>query len=333
MKVNKAKYKIPTQKISCRVIVDKLERARTRHGGVNTSALIDLLLEQDERTHKQKVSDTFRHTSEQKLRSPLCWFGGKHYLAKSLIPCFPDHFCYVEPFGGGAHILVQKPESRVEVYNDIDENAVNFFLQIRSDKDRFVEAVSSLPYSRALYEQWRMSSPPDDPFERAVRWFYLVRGHFSGNQQRGRWKCAPSVNCAQSYQSACRLLESFVDRLQHVMYENSDFRIILDKFDRKDTFFMIDPPYRGCESAYPAGDFSDEDHIELAKRLQQIQGKFLVTYYEDELIHELYHDCFHTTLMVTKHAVRVQRGESKPKGVEQVYTNYEIPSTQMRLIA
>lgn len=46
------------------------------------------------------------------------WIGGKRRLAKHILPLFPDHVCYVEPFAGGAAMFFLKPQSEVEVLND-----------------------------------------------------------------------------------------------------------------------------------------------------------------------------------------------------------------------
>ena len=57
---------------------------------------------------------------QKEIRSPLAWIGGKCHLAPKLINLMPKHVCYCESFRGAAHVLIQKPPSTNEVYNDID---------------------------------------------------------------------------------------------------------------------------------------------------------------------------------------------------------------------
>src|SRR6478672_667342 len=67
----------------------------------------------------------------RRLRSPITWFGGKGLLARKIVPLFPPHHCYVEPFCGGASCLFAKSPSPVEVVNDVDGDIVNFFRVLR----------------------------------------------------------------------------------------------------------------------------------------------------------------------------------------------------------
>ena len=72
----------------------------------------------------------------------LCFFpyiGGKYNLLKTLAPLIPPHEIYVEVFGGAANLLLNKPPSPVEVYNDVDGEIVNLFLVVRDSPKDFVE--------------------------------------------------------------------------------------------------------------------------------------------------------------------------------------------------
>lgn len=46
--------------------------------------------------------------SNQKLRSPIKWLGGKFHMRNKLLPLIPKHRTYVEVFGGGAQLLFTK---------------------------------------------------------------------------------------------------------------------------------------------------------------------------------------------------------------------------------
>jgi DNA adenine methylase len=68
----------------------------------------------------------------QKPKRPLLrYHGGKWRLAPWIISMMPAHRVYVEPFGGAASVLLQKPVSKVEVLNDKYSRVVNVFRVLR----------------------------------------------------------------------------------------------------------------------------------------------------------------------------------------------------------
>jgi DNA adenine methylase len=246
-------------------------------------------------------------------RSPLIWFGGKSKYAEHIISKFPSHRVYVEPFGGAAHVIAQKPRVAHEVYNDIDGNVVNFLMVVRADPVRLQHACESLPYSRSLYESWKKEPLPDDPFERAVRFFYMNRSGISQGNAKGiaqtgwRHSTKSGSNPATGYISACQLFESFAERMKGVMIENDDFRTIIPKYDGEDVLFYVDPPYINREKHYA---LTDEDrrnpnklHKDLAKLLNNVQGKVVLSYYADPLLDELYPGWWRETFQAYKQVV------------------------------
>ena len=64
-----------------------------------------------------------------KIRAPFPWFGGKGNprIKNAVLNALPPHTKYIEPFGGGASILMAKPPCEVETYNDVNRGVVSFF--------------------------------------------------------------------------------------------------------------------------------------------------------------------------------------------------------------
>src|SRR5260370_477219 len=102
-------------------------------------------------------------------RPVLRYHGGKFRIAPWVIEHFPPHRTYVEPFGGAAGVLLQKPRAYSEVYNDLDGDVVNFFRVLRdpAQLDRLLQVCVATPYARVEFEDaWE---PVDEPIERARR--------------------------------------------------------------------------------------------------------------------------------------------------------------------
>ena len=103
----------------------------------------------------------------EKPRPIIRYHGGKHKLADWIVSYFPEHSCYVEPFGGAASVLLRKPVSHAEVYNDLDSEIVNLFRVVRDNGDRLKELLYLTPFARDEF----ISSydPADCPIEQARR--------------------------------------------------------------------------------------------------------------------------------------------------------------------
>ncbi|MCM3130545.1 DNA adenine methylase (plasmid) [Paenibacillus urinalis] len=257
------------------------------------------------------------------VQTGLRYFGGKAKLAHSIIPYLPDHHCWVDLFGGAANMTIAREPSKVEVFNDKDGDLINFYMMLRQQKEQLIEDLASLPTSRFLYETWLREEMPEDPYERAVRYFYLLRQSIipMPNQPSG-WRAGRVKNCASDYQSSILKLDSFEKRFRNVMIECLDYREIIKRYDGPEVFFFIDPPYVGRENCYKGG-FRQEDHVELAEMLKHIEGKCLVTYYGDPLVLELYKDWNYVTLEAkVGSVVKASEGQKRRTETEYLFMNY-----------
>src|SRR5689334_15281259 len=117
------------------------------------------------------------------IRPPVKWHGGKRYLAKLIIKHFPEHRVYLEPFGGGASVLLNKNPVEVEVYNDIDLRITRLFRVLRDQGDKFVEKARLTPYSQIEFEAALEYPPAASEVEMALCDFVRWRQSFGGKGQ------------------------------------------------------------------------------------------------------------------------------------------------------
>ncbi|WP_152047945.1 DNA adenine methylase [Aureimonas psammosilenae] len=74
-------------------------------------------------------------TPVRTLRRPIVrWYGGKWHLAPWIASSFPTRDVYVEPFGGGASVLMRKPKSKLEVLNDLDSDVVGLYRTLADER-------------------------------------------------------------------------------------------------------------------------------------------------------------------------------------------------------
>src|SRR4051812_49495943 len=76
------------------------------------------------------------------------WYGGKFSHLKWLLPLLPECHHYCEPFAGSAAVLINRPPSPVETYNDLDGEVVNFFRVLRERGKALRKAIGLTPFSR-----------------------------------------------------------------------------------------------------------------------------------------------------------------------------------------
>jgi len=195
--------------------------------------------------------------------SAFPWPGGKTHYISQILPFFPDHRRYVEPFGGSAALLLNKPKSYVEVFNDLDDDVVHFFRTLREQREELQEWLRAVPYSESLHKQWQDECfdghRPEDDVERAGRWLFLRCTTYGGSAgRRAGFKRPGKRNEARSFRGNVDNLTAIIDRFQEVTIANEDYRTVLDRYDHEETLFYIDPPYVDVgEQYYPAADGFD----------------------------------------------------------------------------
>lgn len=224
-------------------------------------------------------------------RPALRWHGGKWLLAPWIISHFPSHRTYTEAFGGAASVLIRKPRSHAEIYNDLDQSAVNLFRVLRSDRaQELVDALRMTPFARAEFIE--AYQPATDTVEAARR---LVIRSFMGFGSNGHARSTGfRANSNRSGTTPARdwlnypdSLALVVERLRGVIIENRPAIEIMTQHDSRETLHYVDPPYVLDTRSDPSRDYavelSDADHSDLLHFIRTLKGAVILSGYPSEL--------------------------------------------------
>lgn len=247
------------------------------------------------------LSHDAEHAPDVRVRrGPLRYPGGKWNLAKWILSYFPPHRLYVEPFGGGGSLLLQKPRVRAEVYNDLEGAAVRLFRVLRDPESasRLADLLSLTPYAREELED--AVRDPDGPDEVEIVRRLIVRNRqamynlsLTGGQCRTFHSAVTGRNGptsgthATSWANLPAAIAAMTARLRGVVIEHANALDLIPRYDGRETLFYVDPPYYGYERYYTTP-FREADHRALAERLHAASGMAIVSgypsaLYDDEL--------------------------------------------------
>jgi DNA adenine methylase len=240
----------------------------------------------------------------------LSWIGGKSKIGKWLVDYYPkDMEVYTEAFGGMFWCyfnmdLTMFPNLKKIVYNDFNPLNYNLFkcVQNPSELQRALDSipvqqlgVSNTPddfkntfieYQTEIFNSGFTATTPD--YLSAAKYVYVVTQVFSGSKPetssfidlKGKYRC--KYLSFRDKLSKPDWVEHFT-KITHV--ENMDFEDLIVKYDAPTTFHYVDAPYWKTENYYSNHDFDRQDHERLANVLQQVKGKFGMSYYDFELLH------------------------------------------------
>lgn len=262
------------------------------------------------------------------VRPPVKWHGGKRYLAARIVSFFPLHRVYLEPFGGGASVLLNKKPVDVETYNDLDHRITRLFRVLRDEGDAFLSKVRFMPYSQVEFERAARYPHSATDVDHAVCDFVRWRQSFGGQGEnwsyttgRARGGMAGDVN---AWWSAIEMLPQIIDRLRRVQIICQSAFDAIPRFDHKDGLIYCDPPYvhgtraRGCTNIYHA-EMSDDDHQRLAELLRSCKARILLSGYPSALYDRLYRDWNRVDFNMPNHAAG---GKKKARETERLWMNF-----------
>lgn len=230
-----------------------------------------------------------------KERPLVRYHGGKWMLAPWIIGHFSPHRCYVEPFGGGGSVLLRKPRSYAEVYNDLDGEIVNLFKVAREHGESLAKLCELTPFARTEFAQ--SYEPAENELEQARRTLarsFMGFGSNAHNKQTGfransnRSGTTPAHDW-MNYPDALRIT---IQRLRGIVIENRDALACMRQHDSPETLHYADPPYVMSTRSDGHDDYrhemTDADHQTLAEGLRTLAGMVIVSGYRSDLYDSLY---------------------------------------------
>lgn len=249
------------------------------------------------------------------MNSFISWIGGKKLLRNKIIERFPDDIDrYVEIFGGAGWVLFAKDKhAKMEVYNDVNSDLVNLYRCVKYHPEALQKELQLTLMSREQFfdakQQCVMRGMTD--IQRAARFFIVIKESF-GNDLKSFCCSNRDISKMIDYLSVVS------SRLNKVIIENQDFERILKTYDRPGTLFYLDPPYYDAEKYYPDR-FNPADHMRLKERLDNIKGRFLLSYNDCPEIKEMYSD-YNIEEIDRNNNLKTKNGGSRYK--ELIIKNY-----------
>jgi len=232
-----------------------------------------------------------------RIKPPFGYYGAKQRIATQITRTLPPHNAWVEAFCGSAAVTLAKPPAPIEVINDIDDQIVNLFEQLRNNQEALCRAIALTPYARAEYQKAREHESNISPLEKARRFLIATmmtvnganggkNAGFSFSQSYSRGGHEARVN---RWYKLPERLGLVAERLKNVRIENRDAREIITMFtDRPATLIYLDPPYNLDRKQRYTIDIVDENfHSDLLRLCCNSKSMIFISGYDNDLYSEV----------------------------------------------
>ncbi len=279
----------------------------------------------------------------------ISYIGGKARIGKWIAPQIPNDIeTYVEGFSGMFWVffnmdLEKYPNLKTVVYNDYNGLNANL-MKWAKQYDVLHEALSHYPCQQlgvvdtppefaVMFNEYQaevfndnLVITDENSLEIACKYVYVLTQVFSGSKP----ETASYMDYKGKYR--CKVL-IFMDKLKHPKYrehldkitfvENMDFQEVVEKYDSPTTYFYMDPPYYKTENYYSNHIFTIETHQRLATCLQNMQGKFGLSYYDFPQLSEWFpKETYVWKEKAYKKAAAAKKDGTQNEGIELLIMNY-----------
>lgn len=224
------------------------------------------------------------------MRTPITYYGGKQNMLKVILPKIPHHTTYVEPFFGGGAVFFGKPKSDFEVVNDINNRLITFYKVLKYDYDALQNLIDETFHSRHQHktsdgEYEAGFEEIKDPLVMAWAVWVQTNMSFSANIGGGFGYDKRGTCALKNFNKKNAFTVAYQERMKRVTIESYDVLKVIKAYDSPDTFFYLDPPYASSNQGHYDG-YTIEDFRKLLEACKNMQGKFLLSSYPEEILME-----------------------------------------------
>ncbi|MEM5830596.1 MAG: DNA adenine methylase [Candidatus Aenigmatarchaeota archaeon] len=223
----------------------------------------------------------------------IAYIGGKFNVLKHILKIIPPHKIYLEPFGGMGYVLINKKPSKFEIFNDIDENVIDFWkvLQNKEELDELCRLIENSIIHRKLHQEFKekfLNKEWKSRVEKVFWWLYVMylSQQHSPNIKYDTFKIQVKRKTAQEFRNKISVFQKINMRIKNVVFECRDFREFMELYCKYDeTLCYIDPPYYQSTENFYTTKFTEKDHIELLELILKLKDKimFIISGFENDL--------------------------------------------------
>lgn len=225
------------------------------------------------------------------MKTPITYYGGKQQLAETIIAMIPGHRIYCEPYFGGGAVFFAKGPSYLEAINDINDDLIVFYTELKNNFQSLFKMVDSTLCSESLWRkaQGIYKNGNGGKYTQTERaWaFWVVTNYSFSASPEGGWKWDNGTAGSHTGIVSSHARDIFTDklknRLRYVQISCHDAINEIKKRDTEETFFYLDPPYLNANQKHYRG-FKEEDLEELLNKLENIKGRFILSHFKNGIL-------------------------------------------------
>ena len=218
------------------------------------------------------------------MKSIIQYPGGKFYMLPDIIEILRNSGkkTIIDVFGGSGKILLNT-DARVKIYNDLNADVVDFFEEVKNNKDAVLEKLKYTINSRELFNRYKEKT--EDRTENVFRFFY--RNMLSFNGMGGCYSYSSIRNKSTAIFRMKEGIDACYNEIKSWTIERLDFRGLIKRYDSDNSFFYLDPPYHNINGLYEY-ELIDNDYIKMKGLLDRIKGKYLLNINEDAFVLDVF---------------------------------------------